>query len=155
MKRRTKLLISFGVVALLVGLIGRFVISPSLVVGGSMEPTLQPMDLCLMVHVHHYQPRRGDIVSFRTADDPPLRFIKRVIGLPGETVAITNGTVTIGGQPLTETYTTSNPELDVSAEVVPAGKVFVIGDNRDGSLYAMVATRLVETRLLWHWRWRK
>ena len=75
MKRRVKILL---LVALIMFLLGKFVLSPYVVVGTSMMPTLRDMDLCLMRRTWHYRPARGDIVVFRTADAPPLRFVKRV-----------------------------------------------------------------------------
>lgn len=96
---------------------------------------------------------------FRTADDPPLYFVKRVIALPTETIAIEHGVVTLNGVRLPEPYTTVNPEWQMEPARVPAGKVFVIGDNRDRPqedyVLGLVATRLVKARLLWHWRWKK
>jgi signal peptidase I len=159
MKRRTKRVLVVAVVAVVGFLFVRFVITPSVVVGDSMLPTLQSWDLCLMARVHGYQPKRGDIITFRTADDPPLYFIKRVVGLPGETVAIQRGVVQIAGQPMAESYTTVNLTWEMEPVVIPTDKVFVLGDNRDVALevtvHGLVATRLVQSRLLWHWRWKK
>jgi len=159
MKRRAKLLVGLVAVGFGLFLVGRFVATPRLVYGESMSPTLEPWELCLMRPVDRYQPRRGDIVMFRTADDPPLYFVKRVIALPNETIAIQHGVVTINGVPLPEPYTTINPDWQMEPTPVPAGKVFVIGDNRDlpqeDYVLGLVATRLVKARLLWHWRWKK
>ncbi|HUJ11109.1 MAG TPA: signal peptidase I, partial [Verrucomicrobiae bacterium] len=105
--KRLVWLIAFGAGILL---FARFVVTPFVVVGDSMTPTLRSWDLCLMRRVYHYQPRRGDIVVFRTADDPPLYFVKRVIALPGESLAIDDGVVCINGVPLKEPYTTVNPD---------------------------------------------
>jgi len=140
-------------------LITRFVVKPFVVVGESMTPTLQSWDLCLMRRMYHYQPKRGDIVVFRTADDPPLYFVKRVVALPGETIAIESGVVHIDAVPLPEPYTTANSEWQMDATPVPQGKVFVIGDNRDlpreDYVLGLVATRLVQARMFWHWRWKR
>jgi signal peptidase I len=155
MKRRlVRFAVALAMVGLLLGLTAKFVVAPFLVVGDSMEPTLRSLDLCLMQRVRHYQPARGDIVMFRTADDPPLYFVKRVVALPGETIAIEGGSVKINGELLYEPYAPPNPGLDMSPTNVPPGKVYVIGDNRYGSLSTLVATRLVTGRLIWHWRWK-
>ena len=159
MKVRTKIRLS--VLAAIVGLvlIARFFVQSSIISGESMSPTLQPWDLCLMRVVRHYEPHRGDIVMFRTADNPPLHFIKRVIALPGETISIDCGVVEINGAPLAEPYTTVNPEWNMEPTPVPASKVFVIGDNRDlpreDYLLGLVATRLVDGRLLLYWRLKR
>ena len=135
--------------------VGKFFLTPYIVVGDSMLPTLQNWDLCVMRRTHNYQPARGDVVMFRTADDPPLHFVKRVIGLPGETIVIESGIVKLNGAPLREPYETLGTAFDMAVTYVPPGRVFVIGDNREGTLSAMVATRLIQARLVWHWRWKK
>ena len=140
-------------------LVARFVVTPYVVVGDSMAPTLKSWDLCLMQRVWRYEPRRGDIVVFRTADDPPLYFVKRVIALPGETASIEHGVFKINSQPLVEPYTTVNPDWLMERTAIPDGKVFVVGDNRDFErevyVHGLVATRLVQARMLGHWRWKR
>ena len=75
---------------------------------------------------------RGDIVLFRLPRQPEQEYIKRVIGLPGETVRILAGQVTINDQPLTESYITEAPAYEGSW-TVPEGELFVLGDNRNSS----------------------
>ena len=76
-------------------LVVKFIGAPAVVFGDSMLPTLHPWDVCWMQRVRPFAPARGDVIMFRTADDPPLRFIKRVIALPGERIEIQNGIVFI------------------------------------------------------------
>jgi len=158
-KRRTKVLLGLALVALAVSLILKFVVTPYVVVGESMAPTLRHMDLCLMQCVWRYRPQRGDIVVFRTADDPPLYFVKRVIALPGESISIRNGAVEINGAALPDQYTRTNVEWEMPVTSVPSEQVFVIGDNRtvglDETVHGLVATRLVKARLITHWRWKR
>jgi len=158
-KRRGKIVFVLLTVVATAFLVARFVVAPYIVYGDSMLPTLNSWELCLMARAQYYEPTRGDIVMFRTADEPVLHFVKRVVALPGETVAIARGAVTIDGKPLDERYTTRNLSWDMPATIVPAGKVFVLGDNRDVALeetvHGIVATRLVEARLVWHWRWKR
>ena len=159
MKRRTKIYLWFLAVIVLLVLTARFVVTPYIVYGDSMLPTLHSWELCVMARAHRYHPGRGDVVMFRTADRPVLHFVKRVIALPGETVEIARGAVTINGQPLDEPYTTRNLNWDMPATVVPGEAVFVLGDNREveleATVHGMVATRLIEARMLTHWRWRQ
>jgi signal peptidase I len=159
MRRRTKILCWVLAVVGVLFLLSRFVAKPCVIVGESMSPTLRSWDLCLMQRVYHYQPRRADVVMFRTADDPPIHFIKRVIALPGETVAVSHGVVQLNGSSLAESYTTINSDWQMSSTNVPPDRVFVIGDNRaEGGTetwYGFVATRLVIGKLIWHWRWKK
>jgi signal peptidase I len=158
-RRRTKVLLGLALASLTVGLTIKFVVAPYLVVGESMTPTLQSWDLCLMQRVHHYRPQRGDIVAFRTSDDPPLHFIKRVVALPGETLAVRAGAVEINGVRLTSQYAVLNPDWEIPPTIVPIDKVYVIGDNRQvgvsETLHGLVATRLIEARLVAHWRWKR
>jgi signal peptidase I len=93
--------------------------------------------------------RRGDVIVFRFPQDPSRDFIKRVVGLPGETVAIRDRTVFVDDRPLSEPYVfhsddrvwpddASIPEEkrrrdQLAATRVPAGAYFVMGDNRDDS----------------------
>lgn len=148
----------FAVIIALGGIILRYVIAPTVVFGESMLPTLQPWDVCWMRWVDRYEPVRGDVVMFRTADAPPLRFVKRVIAVPGETLEIRAGVVFINQQPLPEPYTTINPAWSLPATNVPPGKVYVIGDYRDfqqeWAVQGFVATRLIQGRMVAHWRWR-
>ena len=93
---------------------------------------------------------RGHVVVFKYPDEPERDFIKRVIGLPGETVEIKNKQVYIDGEPLDEPYVQflypplrpDNPEYGLRVEalrdswgpkVVPEGQLLVLGDNRDNS----------------------
>ena len=159
MKRRAKSLLWLLLVGACLFLVVKFVVAPYVVVGDSMSPTLKSWDFCLMRRVRHYEPQRGDIVVFRTADDPPLYFVKRVIALPGETISIERGVFMINGKPLPEPYTKPNPGWQMEPTPVPAGKVFVCGDNRDFEredyVQGLVATRLVQARMIGHWRWKR
>ena len=159
MKRGAKSLLRLLVIVAVVFLVVKFIAVPRIVYGESMSPTLKSWELCVMQRVRHYEPRRGDIVEFRTADDPPLYFVKRVIALPGETVSIDHGVFKINGAPLSEPYTTINPDWQMEPMPLPAGRIFVVGDNRDFDLEdyvkGPVATRLVQSRMAWHWRWKR
>jgi signal peptidase I len=90
--------------------------------------------------------RRSDVVVFKYPDEPERDFIKRVIGLPGETLELRNKKVYINGQPLDEPYVHFLEPASASQEVtsfdvrerygpvrVPEGQYFVMGDNRDNS----------------------
>jgi signal peptidase I len=118
-------------------LVNKLVYSPS---AGAFEDTLmakRPIE-------------RGHVVVFKFPEDPNRDFIKRVIGLPGETVEIRNKTVYIDGEPLDEPYVhflepprkADDPEFGLRVNgirdswgprVVPEGELLVLGDNRDNS----------------------
>lgn len=111
----------------------RFVPSPSMV------PTIQVQDRFLLNKTAYWfkTPQRFQIVVFK----PPARagvkddFVKRIIGLPGETIKIHGGVVYINDQPLTEPYISPDraPIGEFGPYIIPEGNVFVMGDNRNNS----------------------
>lgn len=115
-------------------LITHFVGQKTEVLGHSMEPNLyQDQQLVVdKVSYRFHAPARGDIVI---VDVPgyEIPLIKRVIGLPGEMVEIRGGQVLINGQPLDEPYLDDVTQRDFGPVEVPAGHVFVMGDNRNVS----------------------
>lgn len=78
------------------------------------------------------EPQRGDIILFNSPFDANQDLIKRVIGLPGETIAVKDGIVTINDTQIKETYITEPPMYEGSW-AVPEGQYFVLGDNRNNS----------------------
>ena len=85
-----------------------------------------------------HEPERGDIIVFYPPDNGKEEYIKRIIGLPGESVEIKNGVVYIHKKsgavmPLTEHYVTNLARSDFEGEKIPATEYFVLGDNRNNS----------------------
>jgi signal peptidase I len=78
-------------------------------------------------------PQRGDIVVLWPPSSSDRPYIKRVIGLPGETIAIRNGVVTINGVALDENYIKAPPAYVMAPRKVGTGEYFVLGDNRNNS----------------------
>jgi signal peptidase I len=78
-------------------------------------------------------PQRGEVIVFVSPGQTDKDFIKRIIGLPGETVRIVNGQVFINGKPLDEPYLTHRATYDMESKVIPPGNYFVLGDNRPNS----------------------
>jgi signal peptidase I len=112
-------------------LINLFLAQATRVYGQSMEPTLSN-DQRLVVEKISYRfhgPRRGDVVVIRIDSSPEL-LIKRVVGLPGEEMAVRDGQVYIDSQPLDEPYITHFTYGDYGPKHVPPLHVFVLGDNR-------------------------
>ena len=102
--------VAFG----LATLINKFVIFNVEVPSGSMENTIMIGDRAVTSHLSYVfgDPKRGDIVVFPFPDDESIDYIKRIIGLPGETVEGRNGLVYIDGKPLTEPYVTAPIDQD-------------------------------------------
>lgn len=102
--------------------------------GFSMLPTLQDGEFILVNRLAYRfgTPQRGDIIVFHYPPDPKQDLIKRVIGLPGDTVSIQNGVVRVNNELLNEPYVAQPPRY-TGNWVVPAGHLFVLGDNRNDS----------------------
>ncbi len=102
--------------------------------GFSMRPTLDDGEYILVNKLAYKtgEPARGDIIVFIFPVNPQEDLIKRVIGLPGETISVHNGVVSVNGIPLTEPYIASPPAYD-GDWVVPEDELFVLGDNRNDS----------------------
>jgi len=85
------------------------------------------------VHYLFRAPRRGDVVVFRFPGNPDRDFIKRIIGEPGDTVEVRDGTVYINGGAVDEPYIISKPTYTYGPAEVPPKQYFVLGDNRNNS----------------------
>jgi signal peptidase I len=161
-------------VALLVAFVVRtFVIAHFVVEGESMYSTLDTNDRVFVNKLSYrlHDPNRGDVVVLHQVTGASERdLIKRVIGLPGETVEMRNCTVLIDGRVLNEPYL--DPEVVTPTDcggdylldgVVPENHVFVMGDNRGGSQDSRVIGPINEDDLVgrafvvfWpqsHWQW--
>lgn len=135
--------ITFGLIALLiVAPIRLFIAKPYIVNGASMSPTFETghyLFIDLMTYRFIHPPERGDVIVFRFPQDPSKFFIKRVIGLPGETVAIQGSTVTITpleGEPFSidEPYVDpGNKRSDSTSRTLEDDEYFAMGDNRAAS----------------------
>lgn len=105
----------------------------------SMEPTISVGDRYFMNRVIYRvsSPKRGDVIVFRTnASDDAALHIRRVIGLPGETVQIVDGQILINGETYKEGRdfpVISNPGMASSPVTLESGEYFVLGDNRNNS----------------------
>ena len=102
--------------------------------GFSMANTLSDGSYILADRLAYQQnpPQRGDIVFFTLPMDPQQDMVKRVIGLPDETIVIKDGVVRINDVPLDEPYVTESPMYN-GEWTVPKGQYFVLGDNRNNS----------------------
>jgi signal peptidase I len=117
--------------------VDNFLIVNAVVPTGSMEKTIMPGERIIGSRLTYgfWEPKRGDIVFFKFPDDETQIFIKRVIGLPGETVNIVDGRVYIdnASDPLEETYLNVVPTGAYGPFQVPDNAYFVMGDNRNES----------------------
>lgn len=102
---------------------------------GSMQDTILIGDRVIALRIAYLlnDPDRGDIVVFPFPDDEQVDYIKRIIGLPGETIEGKDGYVYIDGERLLESYVTSRLDSDFGPYTVPVDSYFMMGDNRDVS----------------------
>ena len=122
--------------ALIAILVVIFVVQPVKVEGTSMEPRLEPQDRIFVNKFVYYFSgvARADIVVFWYPKDKTKSFIKRVIGLPGETVEVRSGLVYLNGEKLSEPYLAGEFDNDsYPLQVVPPDQYFVLGDHRNSS----------------------
>jgi signal peptidase I len=156
-------LVETVILAVLIFFAVKAVIQNFRVEGASMEPSLHNEQLLLvnkaiylrvdMDRVHRFlpfipgddgedrhlfrAPRRGDVIVFKfhliDSSQDERDFIKRVIGVPGDTVEIRDGTVFINGSPLVEDYIMNTPTYTYGPKTVPPNHYFVLGDNRRNS----------------------
>jgi len=131
------------IIALVIALLVRtFVLQLYVVDGSSMYPTLQSGDR-LFVNKLVYrlrEPRPGEVVVLRDPIVPERRLIKRVVAVGGETVEVRGGVLYVDGRPVQEGFAIpdTGPSGDVKPTLVPPGHVYVLGDNRGGSLDSRV-----------------
>jgi len=114
-----------------------FVIQAFWIPSGSMIPTLDPGDRVLVLkfwyHLPKVEPGRGTIVVFKYPVDPRRDFVKRIIGVPGDTVEIREGRVYVNGVERAEPYVKNRDSYTMPPLVIPKGKYFCMGDNRPNS----------------------
>jgi|WetSurMetagenome_2_1015567.scaffolds.fasta_scaffold01444_5 signal peptidase I len=110
-----------------------YVIQRSPVDGTSMVPSLENGQQIIVSRVTYlfHEPQRGDIITLHPPFASPKPFVKRVIGLPGETIEIKSGKVYVNGALLSEPYIKQSFTYTMPAVKVPEGQYFVLGDNRD------------------------
>ncbi len=119
-----------------------FLIQPFYVKGASMEPSFYDHEYLIIDELSYRfgQPNRGDIVVFHYPNDTKQYFIKRVIGLPGETVEVADGKIKIyndkepNGMILHESYLDQDKTLTTRTVTLKSDEFFVLGDNRIASL---------------------
>lgn len=132
-----------------------FVAQPFVVEGESMYPTFDSGDYLIVDELtyHFEEPKRGDVVVFRYPQNPEVFYIKRVIGLPGETVSINEGQVSIQKADgntivLEEAYVIAEDATYTESTTVGPGEFYVMGDNRPRSSDSRVWGLLPEEDLM-------
>ncbi|HLJ69348.1 MAG TPA: signal peptidase I [Chloroflexota bacterium] len=130
-------LVETAILTVLIFVAVRFALQNFRVDGMSMEPNFHNGEYVLVSKLDYlfHGPQRGDVVVFQAvaALRPDSDFIKRVIGVPGDTVKVRSGRVYVDNRPLNEPYELQAPDYNWGPEVVPKNDYFVLGDNRNNS----------------------
>jgi signal peptidase I len=134
---------SIVVIMAIMVMIYLFVISPQEISGESMYPTFENGEYILTNKIEYkiMEPKRGDVVVFKSPNNKDIDFIKRIIALPGDRLKVINGKYYLNDQLINESYlpsglyTFAGSFLRENTEItVPSGEYFVSGDNRPHSL---------------------
>ena len=121
------------VLAAIIWLAVNFATARFIVEGSSMEPNFHTGQMLIVSKLAYKlsTPQRGDVIVFQYPGNPVDDYIKRVIGIPGDTVDIQDGRVSINGQAISEPYLApDSSEMFRGKWTVPADSYFVMGDNR-------------------------
>lgn len=135
-------LIKFALIAIVIVLpIRLFIAQPFIVSGASMDPTFQDGEYLIVDEISYrfVEPERGEVIIFRFPENPSKFFIKRIIGLPGETISLNNrGSITISNPEKPEGFVLDQSFLSVETRgiefiTLSDTEYFVLGDNRPAS----------------------
>jgi signal peptidase I len=129
-----EMLITLGL-ALVLYLVLQLVIQSSIVNNVSMQPTLVAGQRLIVGKAAYWfsEPGRGDIVIVRPPVEPNKEYVKRLIGLPGDTIEVKGGTVYVNNVPLVEPYVKTPARAVFQPYIVPQNNYFLMGDNRNNS----------------------
>lgn len=150
-KNIVKEVISYILIIVIVLLIKKYIFAPIRVNGDSMYPTLHNKDIMILNEIgyHLNGVKRFDIVVVDTGND---KIIKRVIGLPGETVRFKDNKLYINDEEIEENFEhdiSHNFDLsEIDVDVIPEGYYFVVGDNRGESLDSRVIGLISEKQIM-------
>ena len=132
-RRPKRTLVRIAVLVAVCFVVFRFMLVPIRVEGRSMLPTYRDHGVNLvnrLAYVFH-EPRRGDVVAVRTHAGEHILYMKRIVGLPGETVAFHDGYLFVNGQPLDEPYLKLRGNWEHEPIKDGPDEYYVVGDNRE------------------------
>ncbi len=141
--------IRLAVVAAAAFLVFRFVLRPAFVHGPSMQPTYSGHGFvfCNALAFRFRPPRRGEVVALRYGGSKWM-LLKRVLAFAGETVEFRGGHLFVDGEPLDEPYVAFPCDWEAPPQVVPQGRLYVMGDNRSMPMATHVGGVIDAARLV-------
>lgn len=142
----TDVVVNSVVIIIIFYIVQQFLAAPFQVIGSSMIDTLHDREYIIVSKIEYlmHPPERGDIVVFKPPSNGKDYYVKRIIGVPGDTISLSKGKVYVNGKEIDEPYLNdgistcvvarmSSCPNDNKAYVVPDNQYFVLGDNREGS----------------------
>ena len=140
--------IRIGSIAAATVLVCLFILRPMIINGESMMPTYSSrgFTFAFLPYFKIYEPERKQIVILKHAGFNTF-LLKRVLAFPGETVEIKKGVLYVNGNPVDEPYVKNGCDWNFSRHEVPAGKIFVLGDNRSMPLQNHMGGMIDKSRL--------
>jgi signal peptidase I len=135
--------------AVLINLVFHQLFLPITVSGSSMMPTYKSGTRNLVSRISYYKnhPQRGDVVVIELGQRED-RLIKRIVGMPGESIAIVDGRIQVNGKPLQDSYSTARIPSTTMPIRLGSQEYFVIGDNRATSVFGLVERSQIVGRVL-------
>jgi signal peptidase I len=142
-------LIRIVIIVALIFAMRAYVVLPVRVQGPSMLPTYQVDGVNFVNRLAYlrHEPQRGDIVAIRFSDEH-IMMVKRVLGLPGETVALHDGRVMVNGELLDEPYVIIPGDRELAPETLGPSQYFVIGDNRAVTVFGKADRKRIVGKIL-------
>lgn len=140
-------------VAVLIALVVRnFIFEPVRVDGHSMDFTLADRELMFVTKYDYLvgEPQRFDVIICHYPNRGSTNFVKRIVGLPGDTVEVKGGYLYVNGEKYEEPYITNRPDYVMSPYTVPEGYYFVLGDNRSNSNDSHIIGPLERSMVIGH-----
>ncbi len=135
MKAFFREILAIVVLAIVIFILLQTTIQSTVVVGLSMQPDFQDGQRLLIIKAVYAfrEPERGDVIVFHSPNNSRTDYIKRIIGLPGDTVEIKDEVVYLNGSQLHEPYIADPPRYTLRKQKVAQNSYFVLGDNRNNS----------------------
>jgi len=129
-KLNRKCFIRLGLLVVIAVIVFKFLLTPCVVSGSSMEPTYDSngLNFCWRGQYWFREPARGDVVIIQYGKK--IYFLKRIVAMPGEVVEFRSDVLYIDGEPMDESYVKLQSDWDMKPQLVEEGHYYVVGDNR-------------------------